>query len=58
MADTKPKMQSTISKRCLEIEMPIRVRTYDIDSAGHVSNIVYLRWMEDMRLQIFIAFIS
>lgn len=51
-------MQSTNLKRCLEIQMPIRVRTYDIDSAGHVSNIAYLRWMEDMRLQIFIEHFS
>ena len=25
------------------------VRTYDIDSAGIVSNIVYVRWLEDLR---------
>jgi acyl-CoA thioester hydrolase len=29
------------------------VRTYDIDSAGHVSNIVYIRWLEDLRLELF-----
>ena len=28
----------------------IDVATYDIDFAGVVSNIVYVRWMEDMRL--------
>ncbi len=39
--------------RWLEIQMNIRVRTYDIDSAGHASNIVYFRWLEDMRLQLF-----
>ena len=37
----------------LGIHMKIKVRTYDIDSAGHVSNIVYFRWLEDMRLQLF-----
>jgi len=26
------------------------VRTYDIDFAGVVSNIVYVRWLEDLRL--------
>ena len=36
-------------RRPLLVEQPIRVRSYDIDSANHVSNIVYLRWMEDMR---------
>jgi acyl-CoA thioester hydrolase len=29
------------------IDLP--VRTYDIDFNGHVSNIVYIRWLEDMR---------
>jgi acyl-CoA thioester hydrolase len=29
------------------------VRTYDIDSIGHVSNIVYIRWLEDLRLELF-----
>lgn len=27
------------------------VRTYDIDFAGHVSNIVYIRWLEDLRFK-------
>jgi len=36
-------------KRVLEVEMPLRVGTYDIDYAGIVSNIVYLRWLEDLR---------
>jgi acyl-CoA thioester hydrolase len=31
-------------------ELPIDVKTYDIDAIGHVSNIVYIRWLEDMRL--------
>ena len=29
------------------------VRTYDIDSAGVVSNIVYVRWLEDLRSELF-----
>jgi acyl-CoA thioester hydrolase len=32
----------------VEIDFPIR--TYDIDFAGIVSNIVYIRWLEDLRL--------
>jgi acyl-CoA thioester hydrolase len=28
------------------------VRTYDIDFAGVVNNIVYVRWLEDLRLEI------
>jgi acyl-CoA thioester hydrolase len=31
-----------------EIALPIR--TYDIDFAGIVSNIVFVRWLEDLRL--------
>jgi acyl-CoA thioester hydrolase len=37
----------------LLIRRSIGVATYDIDFAGHVSNQVYLRWLEDMRLQLF-----
>ncbi len=33
----------------VELELPIR--TYDIDFAGIVSNIVYIRWLEDLRIQ-------
>lgn len=36
----------------LEITLPFTIRTYDIDFAGVVSNIVYIRWLEDMRLTI------
>jgi acyl-CoA thioester hydrolase len=32
------------------IERDLPVRTYDIDFAGIVSNIVYVRWLEDLRL--------
>jgi acyl-CoA thioester hydrolase len=31
-------------------EQPLPIRTYDIDFAGIVSNIVFVRWLEDMRL--------
>ncbi|MGD8781192.1 MAG: thioesterase family protein [Ignavibacteria bacterium] len=31
------------------IEMNFHVNTYDIDLAGHVNNIVYVRWLEDLR---------
>lgn len=39
--------------KALHIEQNIKVCTYDIDFAGHVSNIVYLRWLEEMRLAMF-----
>jgi acyl-CoA thioester hydrolase len=28
---------------------PLLIHGYDIDVMGHVSNLVYIRWMEDMR---------
>ncbi len=31
-------------------EQRLRVQTYDIDFAGIVSNIVFVRWLEDLRL--------
>lgn len=33
----------------LFVEKSFTVKTYDIDFAGHVSNIVYIRWLEDLR---------
>ncbi|MEM8677527.1 MAG: thioesterase family protein [Cyanobacteria bacterium P01_G01_bin.67] len=36
----------------LEVTLELPVKTYDIDFAGIVSNIVYLRWLEDLRLKI------
>ena len=32
------------------VERDLPVRTYDIDFAGIVGNIVYIRWLEDLRL--------
>jgi acyl-CoA thioester hydrolase len=36
--------------RPLIVERTFTAKTYDIDFAGHVSNIVYIRWLEDLRL--------
>ncbi|MFP6614895.1 MAG: thioesterase family protein [Candidatus Hydrogenedentota bacterium] len=33
-------------------ELNIRVKTYDIDFIGHVNNAVYVRWLEDLRLEL------
>lgn len=44
-------MKSKANKPFL-IELPLTVKTYDIDFAGIVSNIVYVRWLEDLRLEI------
>lgn len=44
------------SKR-LEVQVPLRVKPYDIDVVGVVSNIVYVRWMEDLRLAMLDAYL-
>ncbi len=41
-------MNSTPARHLLT-ELDYTVRTYDIDFAGHVSNQVYIRWLEDLR---------
>jgi len=38
--------------RRLFVERAFIAKTYDIDFAGHVSNITYVRWLEDLRLAI------
>jgi len=35
----------------LLVELVFRIQTYDIDFAGVVCNIVYIRWLEDLRLK-------
>jgi acyl-CoA thioester hydrolase len=42
-----------LAMKSLYLEHDINVSTYDIDYAGHVSNTVYLCWLEDMRLKMF-----
>ncbi|MGA9407150.1 MAG: thioesterase family protein [Bacteroidota bacterium] len=37
-------------RRPLRVELAFQPKTYDIDFAGHVSNIVYIRWLEDLRM--------
>ncbi|MEM7759806.1 MAG: thioesterase family protein [Cyanobacteria bacterium P01_A01_bin.40] len=41
-----------MNQKPLEVTLDLPVKTYDIDFAGIVSNIVYLRWLEDLRLKI------
>lgn len=36
--------------RPLLLELPIKIQGYDIDVLGIVSNIVYVRWFEDLRM--------
>ena len=33
------------------------IKTYEIDSAGHVNNIVYVKWLEDLRCKFFEQFL-
>lgn len=42
--------------RPFEVTLDFPVQTYDIDFAGVVSNIVYIRWLEDLRLAILAAY--
>lgn len=37
----------------LRAELKLEVGTYDIDVAHHVNNIVYVRWLEDLRRRLF-----
>ncbi len=37
--------------KALEVSLDLPIKTYDIDFAGIVSNIVYIRWLEDLRLK-------
>ena len=37
--------------KSMSVQMPIQVNPYDIDFGGVVSNIVYIRWLEDMRIK-------
>lgn len=37
--------------RPMKIEEPLRINGYDIDVMGIVSNIVYIRWFEDLRFR-------
>jgi YbgC/YbaW family acyl-CoA thioester hydrolase len=43
-----------LDKTILSVEAPIKVNTYDIDAAGHVNNIVYFRWLEELRYKLFL----
>ena len=38
--------------RPLLTEMGITVQPYDIDFAAHVNNVVYVRWFEDLRIEL------
>lgn len=36
--------------RPLAVEQPFQIKTYDVDFVNIVHNMVYIRWLEDLRL--------
>ncbi len=44
--------------RPLLVELPFTVKTYDIDFANIVHNLVYIRWLEDLRLALIAPYLS
>ena len=45
--------KSTKYKASINLE----IKTYEIDIAGHVNNIVYVKWLEDLRNRLFEKFL-
>ncbi|UCG25158.1 MAG: acyl-CoA thioesterase [Chloroflexota bacterium] len=43
---------SRSAPRPLLVELPILVKTYDVDYAQIAHNAVYIRWLEDLRLEL------
>ena len=46
-----------MNQQPLAVTLNLSVKTYDIDFAGIVSNIVYIRWLEDLRLKLFESYL-
>ncbi len=42
----------------IETEKEFAIRPYDVDMAGIVSNIVYVRWLEDLRMELLHEYFS
>jgi acyl-CoA thioester hydrolase len=36
------------------VTINFEIKTYEIDIAGHVNNIVYVKWLEDLRNKLFL----
>lgn len=36
-----------------KVTINFEIKTYEIDIAGHVNNIVYIKWLEDLRNKLF-----
>ncbi|WP_310412562.1 thioesterase family protein [Chamaesiphon sp. OTE_8_metabat_110] len=50
-------MSAIEQSKPLETTLHLPVKTYDIDFAGIVSNIVYVRWLEDLRIEMLNRFL-
>lgn len=37
--------------RAFQVHIPLTVKTYDVDFSGVASHLTFLRWIEDLRLQ-------
>ena len=37
----------------ISVKLKPEIKTYDIDIAGHVNNIVYIKWFEELRTKLF-----
>ena len=57
MDDLPHVAHSNSETHSLCVELELEPRTYDIDFAGVVSNIVYVRWIEDLRLEMLRRFL-
>lgn len=52
------KRPDATAERWFPVSVPLAIKTYDIDAAGIVSNIVYIRWLEDLRIVLLGTFID
>lgn len=52
------KISTKDATKPISVNLIFPVNTYDIDVAGHLNNIVYVRWLEDLRNNLFKEFYS
>ncbi len=46
-------MINSSNEKSATVNQRLIIETYDIDIAGHVNNIVYIRWFEELRTNLF-----
>lgn len=42
----------------ISICQELKIKTYDIDIAGHVNNAVYIKWFEELRTKLFVEYFN